>query len=919
MMKPLVLFTLLFALAAPSLHAASGDTVHLVAPAQLRCDQQADPLAIPSAEPTFAWQLAASSTVLRGVSQSAYRILVASSPQLLAGGHADVWDSGMVRSRETFNIPYAGKALQPEQTYFWKVRAWDEQGVASAWSRTSSFTVAPARLAAQWISAPDRSEDEGNAIPMPLFRDAFHLKQKPWKATLYISGLGQYEVHLNGHKVGDDELAPAWTDYRKTVSYDAYDVTALLRSGAQALGVLLGNGMYNVRKTPKRYTKFVATFGPPKLIAQMRITFADGSSTLVTSGTSWKTTSGPITFSSTYGGEDYDARRNLPGWDAPGFNDATWLHAVIVDGPGGALQPGMTAPIRVMATYTAIKKTEPKPGIVVYDLGQNFAGWPAIRVRGPRGATIRLTPGELLHAAGTVSQRGSGGPQWFSYTLAGHGVEAWHPRFSYYGFRYVQAQWDTSKDHSTVQPEVISLIGQAVHSSAPSTGNFASSESMLNRIHALILAAIHNNTESLLTDCPHREKLGWLEQTHLLGSALMYDNDLQRLYQALSRNIADAQKPDGMVPTIAPQYTSFQPPYDYFNDSPEWGSAAVLAPWYAYQHYGDRASLATAYPVMQRYVEYLTSRAKDGIVNYGLGDWYDIGPKDPGVSQLTSLGLTATAIYYQDLAAMTRIAEITGHSADAVHYRKQAAEVRAAFNAKFYHANTHSYDHGSQTSNAMPLVLGLVPHQDRAAVLANLVADIHAHQDHVTAGDVGFHYVVAALEDNGRSDVLLAMLLRTDPPSYGAQLAAGATALTEAWDANPHNSQDHFMLGDAEEWFYHGLAGIDFDMSRSFGTAAHAITIRPAVLPGVASATASYDSVLGKIRSAWHHQGDAVIFDITIPANTIATVVLPVTHGASVTESGHALAKEDGITRIGHTDATEMFSVASGTYHFKVN
>lgn len=461
--------------------------------------------------------------------------------------------------------------------------------------------------------------------------------------------------------------------------------------------------------------------------------------------------------------------------------------------------------------------------------------------------------------------------------------------------------------------KLLSLAGEAVHSSAGRTGSFVSSSVLLNRIHKLILMAIENNMESILTDCPHREKLGWLEQTHLMGSALNYDFDLDRLYQKIETDMADAQKADGMVPTTAPQYTTFSSMGGIFNDSPEWGSAAVLDPWLAYRRYGDLSALRRAYPVMRRYVDYLTSRSRNGIVDYGLGDWYDIGPKPSGFAQLTSRALTATGVYYEDILALQSTARVLGDTEEGTRMAALRRKVADAFQHRFYHPETHEYDRGNQASNATALALGLVPPEHRAAVLENLIADIRAHQNHVTAGEVGFHYLVHALQDNGASDVLLDMLLRTDAPSYGYQLKQGATALTESWNANPHHSQDHFMLGEGEEWFYAGLAGIHIDFSLD---GMEQIVIHPTMLPLLRSADVDYRFAKGNIHVAWKHGLRETAFDLTIPPNAVATVIFPPGAESDIREEGRPAARARGITFTKMDGKSPEFMVESGEYHF---
>ena len=762
---------------------------------------------------------------------------------------------------------------------------------------------------ADWIAAP-----QSETRSLPIFRREFQVPERPVKATLRISGLGHFEAHINGHTVTEDVLTPAWTAYRKRVFYDTYDVTRLLRAGPNAIGVLLGNGMYNVEQTAGRYTKFSGTFGQPKLILQLEISFADGTQQMIVSGKGWKTAPGPIVFTSIYGGEDYDARLEQASWDKPGLHDSAWSAVSIVDGPGGRLVPEAVQPVRVFQAHPAAKVTRPAPGITVYDLGQNFAGWPAIAVTGARGAHVKLIPGELLDPFGRVTQCSAyafpDSENSFNYTLKGSGIERWTPRFSYYGFRYVELR---VTDGSAT---VVHLQGRSIHDAVAQAGHFTSSDPQFNRIHQLIDRAMLSNMVSVLTDCPHREKLGWLEQTHLAGASLMYNYDLAALYNKISDDIADSQLDNGLVPDIAPEYSVFDGP---FRDSPEWGAAVVLGPWTAYQFSGNPEILFTHYDSMRRYLAYLHGRLQDGLLTYGLGDWYDIGPGDPGESKLTTKGLTATAIYFQMLTTTSRIAKILSRDEDAARYMAESESIKRAFNDRFFHPESGSYDTGSQTANAMPLAIGLVPEASRPAVLASLVADIRKHSDHVTAGDIGFHYVVRALTDNGRSDVLYDMLSRTDKPSYGDQLAHGATTLTEAWDANPNSSQNHFMLGHAEEWFYRGLAGIDFDRTRDADTQ---IRLQPAIVGHMRSASATFQSSLGLIESSWTRlqtrTGGTLEWNVSVPKGSTATVVFPTAHLEAVQINGRRLTRSGPVRGIRVEGGKTVSVVAPGRYRFTV-
>jgi alpha-L-rhamnosidase len=768
-------------------------------------------------------------------------------------------------------------------------------------------------IAAGWSTARDGAELDGSR-PMPIFRREFVLRKKPVEATLRIAGLGQYDARVNGEPVGPAGLHQAWTDYKKTVTYDSYRIKTL-KAGANVLGVMLGNGMYNVQKTQGRYTKFEGSFGVPMVTAELRVKYADGTSEVIGTDAAWKVARGPVTFNSTYGGEDFDARKVEEGWDKAGFNDAGWDAAATVARPGGKMIAAIAPDVRVMHSFEDAKVRALGPGKMVYDFGQNFAGWPKIRVSGPAGAVLKLTPGELLKGDGSVTQGSSGGPMWWTYTLRGDAKgEEWTPRFGYYGFRYVQAEW--SGGTSATAAKIVGMAGEELSSNSPVAGSFETSDEMLNAIHRMTVYAMHNNEVSIFTDCPHREKLGWLEETHLVAPGLMFNNDLRGLYAATEKNIADAQSADGNVWTIAPRYTAFggaKP--NAFDDSPEWGSASVLGPWAAYRFYGDRAALEQAYPAMRAYVMHLASRVgPDWTVAYGLGDWYDIGPKPPGVSQNTSLGVTGTLMLYEDALTMVKAASLLGHTDEAGVYATVAEHAKQGFEKTFWNAEKGWYDRGSQTANAMPLALGIVPEEHRAQVLAHVVADIEAHDDHITTGEVGYPYLLRVLMSEGRNDLVLAMMLKKDPPSYGSQLAAGATALTEAWDGNPHSSQDHFMLGGAEEWFYRGLAGIDFDMSRA---ADERITVRPAMVAGLGSVKASYKSVLGTITSTWRQEEGTASIDIGVPPGATATLILPVKMVADISQIHAVKGKGPELREVRRDAHVVVYRATAGLYHFR--
>ncbi len=741
---------------------------------------------------------------------------------------------------------------------------------------------------------------------LPIFRKSFPVDKPVRRAAIYICGLGQYELHLNGKKVGDAVLVPGWTNYRKTCLYQAYDVTSQLHAGTDVIGVMLGNGMYRVIDTAGRYNKFTQSFGPLKVIVELDLTYSDGSTDRVGSDSSWLVSGGPITFSSIYGGEDDDARLEKRGWDSEPNLGSEWDHAVETDGPGGALvgSSHSAPPITVAQILNTQKITHPRPGVWVYDLGQNCAMMPAISVTGAAGATIRLTPGEVLFPDGTVSQQPSGGPAFYTYTLKGAGIETWSPRFTYYGSRYIEVTGavPAGSENFSHLPVINELHGLFITSSSPAVGEFTCSNPLFTNTAKIIRWAMRSNMMSVLTDCPHREKLGWLEETHLVGPSLMYNFEIPALFNKISADTSDSQTSDGLVPDIAPEYPVFN---GGFRDSPEWGSACVLIPWQVYQWYGDTHILAARYNTMKRYVDYLTTKSKDGILNYGLGDWYDLGPNPPGYAQLTPVALTATAFYVRDIAIVRDTAHLLGHDDDFAQYTDLERRIRASFNRAFYHVGTHSYATGSQTANAIPLAFGLAPEEDRAAILQKIVDNIRKHHNGLTSGDIGYRYLLRALADGGRSDVIFDMNIRSDRPGYGMMLARGATSLTEAWDGRLESSQDHFMLGHIMEWFYSDLAGIKRDPA---GSAYSKIIIQPTPVGDITWVKASYQSVRGLIQSNWKISGGLFDLDIVIPEGCTAQVRFPLGFkpDSDLTARGAATRSVN----------RSSINVNSGTYHF---
>ena len=689
---------------------------------------------------------------------------------------------------------------------------------------------------------------------------------KPYKAVkqaeLRICGLGFYEVTINRKKVGESVFAPLWSDYDKTVFFNTYDVTAQLQPDADnEIRVLLGNGFYN--EQGGRYHKLKISFGPPTLLLMLYVTYTDDTRERVVSDGQWQYAPSPITFNSIYGGEDYDARLTV----------RDWRPVVIQEGPKGRLMPQMAEPVKIMERY-GVKQTLKRQGdtLLVFDMGQNLAGFPEIRVQGKAGQRLKLTPGETLTKDSLVNQKQTGRPHYYIYTLRGDSSETWHPRFSYYSYRYLQVEGDID-----ALKEVQSCF---VYNSARTISTFECSNPRINRTHRLIDRAIRSNWQSVWTDCPAREKLGWLEQDWLNGEALVYNYDCRTMLWQTMQNIVDAQHADGSMPEIAPEYTMFTGSWARpFQESPEWGGAIIALPMLYWLHYGSLDLARQHYEPMKRYLGYLATQDSCFILRMGLGDWYDYGPGRAGFSQNTPMPLVATAHYYQWTCYLYLLAKHLGHKSDAELLNARADSIRQAFNREFYDAKRKTYGTGSQCSLALPLYLQLVPDKDRNAVLQHLIADIHRHGDRLTTGDVGNRYLFYTLVQNGQRELLYKMLNHDDVPGYGFQLRRGMTTLSEQWNPDHGASMNHFMMGHIENLLIPDLLGIQ--LSGSY------IQIAPHPVGDLTWCKGSTESIHGTVKVSWRIDAGRFLLDIDLPADAMADVTVPYSGREESIASGH--------------------------------
>ncbi len=893
----------------------------------LTCEYNTNPLGVESLQPRLSWIIESS---LPSTSQTAYQVLVSDSKEKLLKDQGNVWDSKKVLSNQSIQVQYKGLPLSSAKKYYWKVKVWNQENIASDWSTIATWQMGLLSSNdwnnAKWITMDvlDESKypslDSALKVPAlryisPQFRKDIQINKPIKSATAFVCGLGQFEININGKKVSDHFLDPGWTTYEKYSLYVPFDITDQLVKGANTLGVILGNGFYFLPKG--RYIKgHIMQHGLPKMIAKVVVEFTDGTSQTIVSDESWKNSKSPITYNTIYGGEDYNATLEHTGWDKPGFDDSKWQTSVAVKG-SPLLKAQQDAPLKVMETFHPKAVFKNGKGNWVYDLGQNASGIVSLSVQGSSGKQVRVFPAELIDADSSVNQSATGKGYCFTYILKGGAEEKWQPRFSYYGFRYVQLEGAVpeGEPNPLKLPVVKSLAGLHTRNSAEKSGSFHCSNQLFNRIDTLINWAIKSNMASVLTDCPHREKLGWQEQVHLMMASDQFNFNLVGLNNKAVADLQAAQHESGFVPTTAPEFGRFGSELSPFADSPEWGSTYVILPWYMYLWYGDTKVLADNYDGMKKYVAYLQKQAGTGnIVSYGLGDWFDIGPSKPGVSQLTSLGVTGTAIWYYDVNILEKTARLLNNEADANYYKTLGASIKEAFNKKFFHADTYQYDRGSQTANAMALYMDLVEPQNREKVLANIIQDIKANNNALTAGDIGYRYLVQALENGGASQLIFDMNNRSDVPGYGYQLSKGATSLTESWQALRNVSNNHLMLGHLMEWFYSGLAGIK---QTENSVAFNEILIHPEVVGDINEVKASYLSPYGLIKSQWHKEANSFELMVTIPANTTALVDVLGDSLQAINLNGKEVSTSTLAKFVGKTNGRLQYKIGSGNYTFK--
>ncbi len=872
-------------------------------PTRLRCEYAPTPLGIDAPHPRLSWRLSAEG---RDQIQTAHHILAATSPELLAVGTPDLWDSSRVASDAQI-VPYNGLPLQSGNRVYWAVRVWDRQNFPSPFSEPTWFEMgllAPDDWRAEWLGNP--VSRLGHAL---YVRRDFAVDRPVARARVYVCGLGLHEFYLNGAKVGDHVLEPATTVYDKRVLYVTHDVTDHVVQGQNVVGAILGSGWY----------------GAPKLLLQLRIDYADGSSSFVATPEGWQATTGPILENSLYDGEVYDARLELDNWCTPGGAlRGCWTTAMATESPGGRLVAQTMPPIRVTQTLEPHGLSEPRPRIFVYDFGQNFAGWARLKVSGHAGDTVTLRYAETLYPDGTVNQENlRAAAARDIYTLKGEGVEVWEPRFTYHGFRYVQVEAFPGR------PDLGSITGCVVRSDTAAVGNFACSSDRLNGIHHLVLWTEISNEPGLPTDCPQRdERMGWLNDMAARSEQIVHNFDVAQFLSKWVADIHDTQDSvTGAITDTAPFRWGHRP-------ADPVSICYLLIPWLLYQHYGDTRTMADHYEGMKGWVDYLAAQSTDHILSYSYwGDWappiaegMQGSTGSSAVSAETPGALMSTGMVVYASRLLAQAAVVLGKDAEAKVYGALSDRVAVAYNERFYDPATGGYGSNNQACNAFSLYLGVVPDDRKARVIGNLVHDVvNLHDGHLTTGNLCTKYLLEVLTSAGHADVAYRIATQETYPSWGYMLANGATTLWERWElatGSGMNSHNHPMLGSVGAWLYRAVAGIALEPD---GPGFARFHVRPHIGGGLTHASASIETVRGDVSSAWDLRGDRLILRVTVPPGGNATVSVPKLDTPSVTISesdspiwcgGGLVGAHAGIHNAWDDGDTITFDVGSGHYAF---
>ncbi|SEG85582.1 alpha-L-rhamnosidase [Thermomonospora echinospora] len=905
-------------------------------PYGLTCEMLPTPLGLDEPSPRLSWKLR---SARRGDTQTAYRLTMALSPGDLDDPQRLLWDTGRRTAADGVLVPFDGPALHSTTRYHWRVQVWDADGApagrADSWFETGLLHADEWR--AVWIGrdtqAPavmdppddeDRTERTRHLLPCSHLRRSFDLGDlRPVRARVYASARGVYELRLNGRRVGDAELAPGWTEYHRRVLYQTYDVGDLLEAGENVLGVVLADGWWSGFVGFDSRRQALHYGDAPQVIVQVLLEFADGSQRWIRTDENWRERSGAIRYADLLMGEYVDARDDLPGWDAPGYDDTGWHAAVVLDRATGVLRAAPDQPVRVTEDLPARSVVRRPGGHHIVDLGQNMVGRVRLTIRGAeRGQRIRLRHAEMLQDEELYLDNLRTAEATDFYVAAGDPVEVFEPRFTFHGFRYVEV---TGYPGDLRAEDV---VGRVLHSDTPWTGEFACSDETVTRLQSNIRWSQRGNFVSIPTDCPQRdERLGWLADAQVFLPTACRNADVRAFFARWMRDVVDAQDADGAFPDVAPKLCVPR------EGAPAWGDGGVIIPWHLYRVYGDRRALERSYPAMAAWVDHIHRHNPDLVwrhhVGNHYGDWLQVDAQTPR-------DLLATAYFARSAQIVAQAAEVLGEHADTKRYGALHAAVRDTFVDAFVNTGTGADGDaagdegrivgGTQTGYLLALAFDLMPERLVPAAVRHLAADIEARDRHLTTGFVGVSLLCPVLAEHGHADLAYALLHQDTYPSWGHSIRHGATTIWERWDgwtgergfqSPAMNSFNHYSLGSVGEWLYGGVAGID---QRPGSVAYRHLLLRPRIGGRLTWASARQETPLGAAACGWSLQPEAqpeeLHIEVTVPPGAVATLHIPTADPAGVREGRAELPGRAEIEVIDRLPGELVVDLASGTYHF---
>lgn len=872
----------------------------------LLCEYHENPVGIEVQKPRLSWKINATET---SILQIAYEIKVTEQ----SGKGKTIWNSGKVASDQSVNVEYGGPALQPLQRVYWQVRVWDNNGKISAWSQPAFWemgVVGQELWKASWITMENETTMEGSK-PAQFLRKDFSVTDKIKSARVYVSALGLYELYLNGKKVSNDLFTPGWTAYRHRIQYQSYDVTSMLKTSGNTVGAILGDGWYRGNIGFSRQRNYYGN--KTALIAQIHIVYNSGKEEWVVTDNSWKATTGPIIASDIYNGETYDARKEINGWNAPGFNDSQWGKTAVLDYSKQLLVAPQGVPVQAIEEIKPVKMLTTPKGEVVYDLGQNMVGWVKLKVNGKAGDEVTVQFAEVLDKEGnfyTANLRAAKCTD--KYILRGGGEEVYEPRFTFHGFRFVKIEGFPGA------PALDNITGVVIHSAMKPTGTFVCSEPLINQLQKNIQWGQKGNFLDVPTDCPQRdERLGWTGDAQVFSPTAAFNFDVSAFYTKWMRDLAADQLPNGSVPHVIP---------DVLNGgggATAWADAALVVPWNTYLAYGDKRILEVQYPSMKAWVEYMRGRAGEDNLWTGdshFGDWLAFATNNsdyPGAT--TEKDLIATAYFAYSSGLLAKAAKIIGKNDEAAAYEKLSENIKKAFVNEFVTPSGRLVSH-TQTAYLLAVAFDMLPANLVPKAAGFLAADVEKFK-HLTTGFVGTPLLCKTLSEIGREDLAFMLLNRKQYPGWLYPVTQGATTIWERWDGQKPdgsfqdvgmNSFNHYAYGAIGEWLYTYVAGIQIDEAnpgyKHFFLAPH-----PG--GGLTNAAATFQSVYGEIKSGWKIENSQMVYEVKVPANSTATVTLPLAQLEKVTVNSASL-KENQLMAASQNGKNVSLKLGSGEYKF---